>query len=143
MAYKVLDIFSGAGGMSHGVAKAGFKILQAVDVDADALASLKMNHPNTIIERKAVSWLGLHAPAAFDWIGFKPDVVIGGPPCQGYSDAGRRDRNDPRAYRYHDFARIIRKYRPSAFILENVDSVVTIHRGEIFADMRRVLAEPG
>ena len=70
MAYKVLDIFSGAGGMSHGVAKAGFKILQAVDVDADALASLKMNHPNTIIERKAVSWLGLHAPAAFDWIGF-------------------------------------------------------------------------
>ena len=130
--------------MSHGVAQAGFDIVEAVDVDEDSLTSLKMNHPGTLVERRPVEFLGTYGgPARFDWIGRWPDVVIGGPPCQGYSDAGRRDRKDPRAYRYHDFARVLRKYRPHAFILENVDSTVTIHGGEIFADMRRVLAEPG
>ena len=97
MVYKVLDIFSGAGGMSHGVAQAGFEIVEAVDLNADALASLKLNHPKTLIERKAVSVLNFTVPALFTWQLSRPDVIVGGPPCQAYSDAGKRDKNDPRA----------------------------------------------
>lgn len=125
----VLDLFSGCGGLSFGFEKAGFKILAGVDNWEDSLVTFKKNHQNS----KAILLdLGSFDPMELEReIGSKVDVVIGGPPCQGFSISGKRDPNDSRNTLYKGFVRTVEHFKPRAFVLENVPNLVSMSGGEI------------
>ncbi len=118
---KILDLFSGAGGLSLGFEMAGFEVSCAVDSWADALTTLANNSPKTRVELIDLADLG-EVSKLCNSLG-KIDVVVGGPPCQGFSIAGKRDPDDPRNKLYLGFVETIRLLSPKAFVMENVPTI--------------------
>ena len=118
---RVLDLFSGAGGMSLGFEMAGFEIICAVDNWEDALKTIKHNSPST----QTVSMDLSNKTSISDFCGElgQVDVVIGGPPCQGFSIAGKRNPEDERNRLYEGFVEAIKAIQPAAFVMENVPSI--------------------
>lgn len=115
---SVLSLYSGAGGMDLGFHKAGFKNVFANDFDKDAVETF-----NALIPGKSA----IHADVrALDLDDFKGvDVVIGGPPCQGFSVAGKMDAHDPRSQHVWEFLRVVAALAPKIFVMENVKSLGT------------------
>lgn len=140
MAYKVMDLFSGAGGFSTGMQQAGFKIIGGVDFDRDAAASFRINHRvGGAHHAQMSSYTGqlgdFMKPYRFRG---EPNVVIGGPPCQAFSTNGERDPNDPRTKLYLSFVEFVVRRRPLAFVMENVANLPIIHGGR---DMQAILRD--
>jgi DNA (cytosine-5)-methyltransferase 1 len=112
---KVLDLFSGAGGLTAGLHRASrrFVTVQAVESDLSAAASYRQNHGNIV-----------HAGTIDGWLrhGSVPevDLIVGGPPCQGFSTLGKQDVEDERNGLWKDYAETILKADPKYFIVENV-----------------------
>ena len=113
---KVIDLFSGAGGMSLGFLQAGYDIVAAVDNWDQAVKCYSSNFQNHIAYKMDLSdWKGV----VRKFIDSKYDIVIGGPPCQDFSEAGDQIEGD-RAALTTSFARIVAKLRPKFFVMENV-----------------------
>lgn len=119
---KVVDLFSGAGGLTQGFVDAGFHILFGVEHDEHAAKtySANFNHPmlNTDITKLDVDKL-------VEQYG-QSDIVIGGPPCQGFSMAGKRDNKDPRNSLFMDYLRFVKAFNPKYFVMENVPGILTM-----------------
>jgi len=124
---RVLDLFSGCGGLSYGFMQAGFGIVGAIDNWKDALDTFEKNHAGSVV--KLVD-LGNFDKADLKQFG-EVDVVIGGPPCQGFSISGKRDPNDPRNKLYRGFVKIVEELKPKAFVMENVPNLVSTESGKI------------
>ena len=130
-----VDLFAGAGGLSLGFKRAGWRSLLAVDIWEDAVRTYDHNF--------AVDWLHAHGAEGLASYGRKslvadlfesgaktkivdvldgqrPDWVIGGPPCKGFSTIGKRDRNDPRNRLVEEFADVVALLEPKGFLIENV-----------------------
>lgn len=128
--YNVLDLFCGCGGMSLGFELAGFRVLLGIDVWKDALQTY-------IYNRKEVKTLCadisiLTGEDIVNEIGdASVDVIIGGPPCQGFSVAGKRIVDDERNKLYKGFVRMVDYFRPQAFVMENVPNILSIGGGVI------------
>ena len=123
---NAIDLFSGAGGLSKGFIDAGVNVLVGVDNDAAALQTFVKNHPGSV---------GLNADLSsqetFDKIkeiaaDREIDIVIAGPPCQGFSLTGPRNFDDPRNKLYLAVIELVRQYKPKAFIIENVPGMATM-----------------
>jgi DNA (cytosine-5)-methyltransferase 1 len=127
---RVLDIFSGCGGLSLGAHRAGFETCLAIDVDPILTSSYPINFPGVKLLREDIR--KLTSSAILDQAGGRIDGVVGGPPCQGFSEIGRRDIDDPRRDLLHEFFRVVFKVRPRFFVMENV-------RGLMFEDNRELL----
>jgi len=127
-----ISLFSGAGGMDVGFANAGFNILWANDKDESACASYAANHSTKIICGDICSLI--HSLQKFQGV----DVVFGGPPCQGFSVAGKMKANDPRNSLIWSFMDAVKIVQPRAFILENVKALATINR---WCDVREKLIQ--
>jgi DNA (cytosine-5)-methyltransferase 1 len=111
----VLDLFSGAGGLTQGFHEAseGFTTVRAVESDVAAAASYTMNHGGVAFAGSIEDWLRSEdVPDA--------DVVIGGPPCQGFSSLGKQDVEDARNQLWRRYADVISKAEPKYFVVENV-----------------------
>lgn len=121
---SAVSLFSGAGGMDVGVRAAGFDIVLANDVDADACATYRLNHGPTIVEGSLTDIL----PAFPKIKGI--DLLFGGPPCQGFSVAGRMDPSDPRSALMSSYFDAVEAIKPRAFICENVKALASLHRWE-------------
>jgi DNA (cytosine-5)-methyltransferase 1 len=115
----VLDLFCGAGGLSLGFKRAGFNIIRAVDNAHTALETYNANFDSHAIELDLADEVNL--PSA--------TVIIGGPPCQGFSSAGLRKPNDYRNSLVSSFALTIARLRPLAFVFENVEGFLTAEGG--------------
>lgn len=121
----VIDLFSGAGGMSLGASRAGFVVSAAVELDPQAIASHKRNFPNAIHVQEDVRGLSgkclrsLLALSNGDLAG-----VIGGPPCEGFSYIGANDQHDPRNELFKEFFRIVAELLPKFFLAENVPGIL-------------------
>ncbi|WP_208862881.1 DNA cytosine methyltransferase [Micromonospora chersina] len=113
-----IDLFSGAGGLSWGLVQAGWKPLYAVDYWKDAIETYRANMPDHLAECRDVH--ELDAPRLARVLEEVPDWVVGGPPCQGYSTVGKRQRTDDRNQLFLQFRRIVAELKPSGFLLENV-----------------------
>ncbi len=107
-----LSLFSGCGGMDLGAQQAGFDVVQAYDLDADSVASYNANLPSRAVEADVAEIVNRHLPRA--------DLVLGGPPCQGFSTAGAKRQEDPRNGLWQAYVDILEAIRPAAFLLENV-----------------------
>lgn len=135
-----VDLFSGCGGFSLGLEWAGLKCLAAIDFNQAAIDTLRTNHPE--IPHALVRDLTKFSPKDLDKLlaPFAVDVMVGGPPCQGFSKArqvdganhGERLIHDPRRDLYEDFLRFVVYYQPRVFIMENVPGIKSAAGGEFF-----------
>ena len=152
---NVIDLFSGVGGFSEGFLQMGYDILMANEIDSMIAESYKMNHPKTLMINRDIRDIVENTDEVINEAlqnveDFKRreeileglnnvDIIIGGPPCQGFSMAGARIRrnraehfiNDPRNYLFRYYFRFIQRYEPNYFIMENVQGLENMQKGEI------------
>lgn len=128
--YTFIDLFSGCGGMSLGFEQAGFKCLLAIDCWEDALSTYRHNHKDTNVLCADIDKIDA-ASLVTDFRGLNVDLIIGGPPCQGFSIAGKRIVNDERNALYKSFVRFVAAFRPRAFVMENVPNILSMAGGVI------------
>lgn len=125
---NVIDLFCGCGGLSLGFEQAGFNILLGIDMWKDALQTFEHNHKNG--STLCADLANLSAVDVDNAINHeKVDVIIGGPPCQGFSIAGKRIVDDDRNKLYKSFVRMVEHFQPTAFVLENVPNILSIGDG--------------
>lgn len=128
--YNVLDLFCGCGGLSLGFEEAGYNVLLGIDIWEDALKTYAYNHKHSKILCADMSTL--RGEDVKDIIGDNcVDVIIGGPPCQGFSIAGKRIVNDDRNKLYKGFVRMVEYFKPKAFVMENVPNILSIGDGAV------------
>lgn len=123
-----VDLFSGAGGLSLGFMEAGFKPIFSVENWKPAVETHKRNFSVGKLFTDSVA--ELNANDLIDLTeGVEINCVVGGPPCQGFSTIGKRINEDPRNRMIFEFARIIRKLNPQAFVMENVRGMFSANNG--------------
>jgi len=124
----VVDLFAGCGGFSKGFLDAGFDVRLAVEIDEWACQTFRYNFPNAHVLCSDVR--DVEANHIRELIGQKPDIIIGGPPCQGFSVSvpggpNKRDPKDPRNSLFMEFVRLLKELKPIAFMIENVPGILT------------------
>jgi len=124
----VIDLFAGVGGLSLGFEMAGFDVVLANEYDECIADAYKLNHPNTKMIVADIRELPIEETFA-EYRG-KIDVVIGGPPCQGFSQKGQRKTiNDERNFLFKYFVAIVDYIHPRYFVMENVPNLLTTENG--------------
>lgn len=137
MVHKVIDLFAGCGGFSVGFENAGYNIIKAVEFDKEIADSYSHNHKGTIVFAEDIGKI-----ADEDHFTRKEsEVIVGGPPCQGFSMAGARIRekntfiNDPRNFLFRHYVNVVKIVRPKVFLLENVKGILSKDKGAIFQEI--------
>ena len=129
--YNVLDLFCGCGGLSRGFIDAGFSVKLGIDVDDMALKTFAYNHEDAtamhldLFNLDNVDIIKQY----FDKKGIGVDVLVGGPPCQGFSLAGPRKIDDSRNKLYRAMVKTARVLKPKAVVIENVPGMIQLHGG--------------
>lgn len=121
---NVIDLFSGAGGLSLGAARAGFDVKLAVELDPHAIATHAINFPNSNHLHGDVSLLDKEMITNVIGSDIKIDGIIGGPPCQGFSSIGKGNPFDERNQLYMHFFRLVSDIKPLFFVAENVPGIM-------------------
>lgn len=126
--YKVFDLFCGAGGLSYGFKLGGFEIAGGVEWDKSAMETHKNNFKSTFEfcgDIKDISDETIRKELG------GIDVIIGGPPCQGFSSANRqeKEKDDPRNKLFFEYLRFVEIIRPKVFVIENVKEILTKNNG--------------
>lgn len=125
---RFIDLFSGAGGLSLGLESVGFEAALAVDEWDDALETFKRNKPHAAVMQADL----MHVDPEHLLEQSGPvDLIVGGPPCQGFSISGKRDPEDPRNKLYQSFVDVVRVASPQFFIMENVPNMASMGKGAI------------
>jgi len=139
---KVLDLFSGCGGLSLGFKLAGFKIEGAIDYDKDSIETFKKNFGKGKFFVKDINKIDKE----FIKKNFRNvDVIIGGPPCQGFSNANRWHKNysDPRNLLFLKFIEFVKIIKPKMVLIENVSGILSMSKGEIIRNIKEILNKNG
>ncbi|MFH1288138.1 MAG: DNA cytosine methyltransferase [bacterium] len=140
----MLDLFCGAGGFSEGFRQAGYQIIAGIDNDPEALYTFSLNFPEALAVDKDLSTsLNGSGQTIEDLFKKKIDVIIGGPPCQGFSIAGKRLKDDPRNVLYKAYLEVIVRLKPSAVVVENVPTIISLFGGEIARQIKQDFEEFG
>ncbi|PIS40041.1 MAG: DNA (cytosine-5-)-methyltransferase [Candidatus Nealsonbacteria bacterium CG08_land_8_20_14_0_20_36_22] len=128
--FTIIDLFSGCGGLSFGLQKAGFDVLLGVDNWEESLKTFAVNHKRSKILTGDIS--KIKTKEIINTInGQIPTLVVGGPPCQGFSLSGPRNFYDNRNRLYLEFIRIVKDLKPEGFIIENVPGLASLFNGLI------------
>lgn len=138
---NAIDLFASCGGLSEGLKMAGFNVIAANEIVHDAAMTYKVNHPSTKMIEKDIRMLS--AKEIIDTVRDKISIVAGGPPCQGFSMAGRRDLDDPRNFLFREFIRVVEKLSPKYFLMENVPGILSIEKGKFFSSIISSFEEIG
>lgn len=129
--YNVIDLFCGAGGLSYGFEQAGYNIILGIDNDEFALKTFVANHKNAKGLCCDITSIN-YTSTIKNIIGNKDvDLIVGGPPCQGFSIAGSRNFDDPRNKLYLSYIKLVEEIKPKAFIIENVPGIISLFKGEV------------
>ena len=138
MNYNIISLFSGAGGLDLGFEKAGFKVIIANEFDKNICPTYRYNHPNTKLIEGDIRKI--------DESLFPEDIigVIGGPPCQSWSEAGSmRGIEDLRGQLFYDYIRIIESKKPLFFVAENVSGMLAKKHQESVDEFIKLFKEIG
>jgi DNA (cytosine-5)-methyltransferase 1 len=138
-----IDLFAGCGGLSRGFMDAGFNILVGIDNDDMALKTFRHNHGNTFTINADLSKAETFKQIDKAIVGQKIDVIIAGPPCQGFSLTGPRDFDDSRNKLYLAVIKAVKRYNPKGIIIENVPGMAALYDGEIKNEVIRRLSALG
>ena len=125
---KVIDLFAGVGGLSLGFENSGFDVILANEYDPSIAAAYEENHKGTKMICGDITSLDLQKTFS-DYAG-KVDVIIGGPPCQGFSQKGQRKTiHDERNFLFKYYVKVVELVQPSYFVMENVPNLLTAEGG--------------
>ena len=145
--YNFVDLFAGCGGMSEGFIMKGFNLLAVNEVDKNIMLTNKFNHSKHTDESHFILGDVTQEETKQRIIdaceGHQVDVVIGGPPCQGFSYAGWRDPNDKRNQLFRDFVELVKRIKPKFFVMENVLGILTMRKGEAIKEIIGAFEEIG
>ncbi len=124
---RIIDLFAGVGGLSQGFISKGFEVEFAVEYNREIAKSYQLNHKKTIVYNEDVSKIDLEKLKSKHT---DIEVVVGGPPCQGFSQKGKRlSVDDERNYLFKRFIDIVDTFKPKYFVLENVPNILTTANG--------------
>jgi len=126
---NVIDIFSGCSGLSTGFSKENFNVILGIDFFESALKTFKENHPNSKILNKDIKKVTGKEIKKLTG-NKKTHVIVGGPPCQGFSMAGKRRPNDPRNSLFMEYVRLVKELNPDFFVMENVRGILSMKNGK-------------
>ncbi|MEN6552011.1 MAG: DNA (cytosine-5-)-methyltransferase [Methanobacterium sp.] len=141
-----IDLFAGAGGMSEGFIMQGFNLLGAIEIEKHFFETFLQNHKDFVTDdfilgditeranRKKLESIKLQKEV---------DVVVGGPPCQGYSTAGCRNPDDERNQLFKYFVEIVDAIRPEFFIMENVPGITSMSKGAVVKEIKESFKDIG
>ncbi len=132
---RTVDLFCGCGGLSLGFQNAGFNIVAAFDSWLPAIAVYRDNFQHPVFDKNLAN-----DDAYLDIAKFNPEVIIGGPPCQDFSSAGKRDESLGRADLTLSFANIISQIKPRFFVMENVERIT---KSRILKTVLEIFKETG
>ena len=134
---KVVSFFAGAGGLDLGFEQAGFDVIWANEYDKDIWATYEKNHKNTILDKRSL--VNITAKEVPDC-----DGIIGGPPCQSWSEAGAlRGIKDKRGQLFYDFIRILEAKQPKFFLAENVSGMLSSRHTDALANIKEMFKNAG
>ncbi len=130
---KVYSLFTGGGGLDIGFEEAGFKIIGASDIWEESKKTMVLNFPDVPFICKDITTLTSN-DILESTNGVRPDVIIGGPPCQGFSVMGDKSSADPRNILFESYVRLVDDLEPTCFVFENVKGIKTMFKGK-YLDM--------
>lgn len=143
MAYTVIDLFAGAGGLTTGFHLAGFQSLCAIDINEKALTTYKHNYPATKIVHQDIRTLNTtNLRVSLGLQREELTALIGGSPCQGFSrniPAGYRYLNEPRNQLYQTYLEFVKEFRPLYVVMENVPEILKAYDGTIAKEITKQL----
>ena len=123
---NVIDLFCGCGGMSKGLTDAGLNIIAGIDIWDKAINSYKKNFHHTAICEDLTKLTPDKFNTLYNTDNKTIDLIVGGPPCQGMSIAGKRDINDPRNSLFIEYVKYLDYFNPKSFIMENVIGILSM-----------------
>lgn len=130
--FKMLDLFCGAGGLSWGFEKVGFEVSWGLDNWKPAVNTFKANHPKAKVYEVDITKIS--DSQLKKW--FKGVyIIVGGPPCQGFSTVGKRALDDPRNELVKEFLRVVKVLLPQAFVMENVEGFTNFNKGTLMLEL--------
>lgn len=134
---NIVSFFAGAGGLDLGFQKAGFNVLWANEYDKEIWETYEKNHPHTTLDRRSIVAIKeTEVPEC--------DGIIGGPPCQSWSEAGAlRGLNDKRGQLFFDFIRILEAKQPKFFLAENVSGMLLPRHKEALENIKELFKNAG
>lgn len=137
MSLNIASFFSGAGGLDLGFKQAGFDIIFANEFDKDIWTTYEHNHPETALDKRSITLIDEdEVPDC--------DGIIGGPPCQSWSEAGsRRGIEDKRGQLFFDFIRVLKAKKPSFFLAENVSGMLAPRHKDALDNIKNTFLEAG
>ena len=129
--FKILDLFSGAGGFSYGLEKnPNFKTVVATDYNENALATFKYNMPDTEIVAGDITDSAIKSKIIEKSKELGVDLIVGGPPCQGFSLKGKKlGLEDKRNFLFREYLNIVKQLQPRVFVIENVKALLSTSSG--------------
>lgn len=137
MSYKILDLFCGAGGFSSGIDKvSGFETVLALDFDKSAVDTFRYNFPKAKCICGDITDSQVKSDIIKDANERQVNMIIGGPPCQGFSMKGKKlGLDDPRNFLFLEYVDIVRQIKPEIFIIENVKGIISAGKGYFIAQI--------
>ena len=149
--YKIVDLFSGAGGFQIGFEREGFEVVLSTDFDGECEQVHKKNRPNVPFLKMDIHDLTTDIIDQYIPPETNIDVLIGGPPCQGFSTIGKRvsadpekrTEYDPRNTLFREYIRILNYLKPKFFLMENVQGLLTRDKGRIFEEIKDTFNKTG
>jgi|GEM_PF-1341814 len=138
-----VDLFCGAGGSEVGLKMSGIKTIVANDIDRYACETYMYNNPEVAVVCGNISSKEIQKKILDNLKDNDVDLVIGGPPCQGFSLAGKRLLDDPRNYLFIPFLELLKKISPKVVIMENVPGILSINHGVIFENIKDLFSKIG
>lgn len=134
---KVVSFFAGAGGLDLGFEKAGFDVVWANEYDKEIWETYEKNHKNTVLDRRSI--VDIPSSDVPDC-----DGIIGGPPCQSWSEAGsKKGIADKRGQLFYEFMRILADKKPKFFLAENVSGMLLPAHKEALANIKQMFQDIG
>lgn len=140
----VVDLFAGCGGLALGFKWAGWSSLVGSDIDAHAMSTFAENITSRVIEGdirdQKIRDMITNVARSRDQT--RPLVLVGGPPCQGFSTAGKaRSRDDERNHLFRDYCQLVEALNPDAFLFENVPGLLNMEKGAVFREVIGALGQ--
>ncbi|WP_378173950.1 DNA cytosine methyltransferase [Aquimarina sp. SS2-1] len=135
---RIISFFAGAGGLDLGFEKAGFKIAWANEYDKEIWETYEKNHPNTELDKRSMRNISIEE------IPDNPIGLIGGPPCQSWSEAGAlRGIKDKRGQLFYNFIEVLEKKQPLFFLAENVSGMLLPRHKEALKNIKEMFKNAG
>jgi DNA (cytosine-5)-methyltransferase 1 len=140
-----VDLFSGAGGLAEGLLMAGIDVIASVELHPQAALTHAFNHPNTQVLVGDIRQLDLSIldDRLLARGISRLDLVAGGPPCQGFSSAGKKNESDPRNSLFRHYLRVVEHLRPRMLLIENVPGFKSRYDGAIYAEATEAIRALG